>query len=204
MSLPELIVIIAVVGLLAAMLIMPAGTDKSKVLRIVCGNQLKSVAFAFRIWAGDNGDRYPMAFYTNAAGGPAFADSSNAFRYFEVISNELSTPVLLVCPKDRARRIATNFTSDFNNQRVSYFVGLQARKSNPNLLLAGDRDLTSGPGPLDGVLTLSTNQSARWLGKLHPEGGNVALTDGSVSQLTSSGLNTAVLHSGVTNWLLFP
>ena len=84
---------------------------------------------------------------------------------------------------------------------------VQQRKrasQSPNLLLSSDRDLTSGPGPLDGVLTLSTNQSACWLGKIHHGAGNIAITDGSVQQLTSSGLNTAVLHSGATNWLLFP
>ncbi len=37
---------------------------------------------------------------------------------------------------------------DFNNPRVSYFLGLLMRESNPNPLLAGDRDLASGQGSL--------------------------------------------------------
>ena len=204
LSLPELIVIMAVAGLLAVILLIPLAKAKSAAPRINCVNNLKQVALAFRIYAGDNGDRYPMAVYTNATGRPAFADSSNVFRYFQVMSNELSSPKIVLCPEDGTRRAAVNFTSDFNNQRVSYFVGLQAAETNGSMFLAGDRDLTSGKGPLNGLLAVTTNQSARWLGKIHHQGGNVAFADGSVLQLTSSGLNSAARDSGVTNWLLFP
>ena len=200
----EVVVIIAVVGLLAGLLIPPAGTSKNKVLRIACGNQLKSVAVAFRIWAGDHGDQYPMAFYTNAAGLPAFADSSNAFRYFQVLSNELSTPKIAWCPADRMRRAAVNFTSDFNNQQVSYFVGLQANELKPDLFLAGDRNLTNGLGLHNGVLELAPNQNAGWSGKLHQGAGNVALSDCSVSWSSSAFLEKSLARSMATNWLLFP
>ena len=203
LSLPELVAILAVVILLFVIFILPSGIFKNKAPRINCVNNLKQVALAFRIWEGD-GDRYPMAVYKNAMGGPAFADSSNAFRYFQVMSNELSEPKIAWCPEDGKRRAAVNFTSDFNNQRVSYFVGLNADESNPNMFLAGDRNITNGLPVKNGLLLLDTNRVAGWTRQIHHGAGNIAFTDGSVQQLTSSGLNTAMLHSGVTNWLLFP
>ncbi len=132
LSLPELVVIMAVVGLLVAVFILPAVVPRrTKAIPINCVNHLKQVALAFRLWAGDNGEQYPMAAYTNATGGPAFSDSSNAFRYFQIMSNEFSSAKILLCPMDGERQFATNFTSDFNNLRVSYFVGLSLANPPP-------------------------------------------------------------------------
>ena len=93
---------------------------------------------------------------------------------------------------------------DFNNQRVSYFVGVQALESNPNMFLAGDRNITNGLPLKSGLLRVDTNRVAGWTDKIHHGAGNIAVTDGSVQQWTSSGLNSAVRASGDTNWLVFP
>ncbi len=203
-SLPELVAILAVVVLLFVIFILPSGILKNKAPRIYCVNNLKQVASAFRVWGADHGGQYPMGVYTNAMGGQAFADSSNSFRYFQVMSNELSEPKIAWCPEDGKRRAAVNFTSDFSNHRLSYFVGLQAAESNPNMFLAGDRNITNGLPVKNGLLLLDTNRVAGWTRQIHHGAGNIAFTDGSVQQLTSSGLNTAMLHSGITNWLVFP
>ena len=204
LSLPELVLIMAVVGLLLLILLPGLVPRRKNPTRFGCLNHLKQVALGFQLWASDNEGQYPMAIYTNAAGGPAFADSTSAYRYFQVLSNNYLYTSLLVCPADRARSAATNFTSDFNNQHVSYFVGLQARQSNANLFLAGDRDLTNRLSPHNGVLPLSTNQSAHCSGKLHPGGGNVALADGSAMWLPDPAMERALAKSMATNWLLFP
>ncbi|MBC8094641.1 MAG: type II secretion system protein, partial [Akkermansiaceae bacterium] len=65
-------------------------------------------------------------------------------RHFQILSNELSAPKLLRCPADKDRNAATNFTTDLTLDRLSYFVGLDASTTNPELLLAGDRNITNG------------------------------------------------------------
>ena len=120
------------------------------------------------------------------------------------MSNELNAPKIALCPEDRERRAAVNFTSDFNNQRVSYFVGLQADESSPNMFLVGDHHITNGMPMLGGLLRLDTNRVVGWTQNIHHGAGNTAMNDGSVQQLTSRELNSAVRSSGATNWLLFP
>ena len=53
-----------------------------------------------------------------------FNTGADTFRHFQVMSNELSTPKILVCPAD-TRVAAANFVR-LKNQNVSYFVGLEA------------------------------------------------------------------------------
>jgi hypothetical protein len=55
--------------------------------------------------------------------------TGNVVTTFQVMSNELSTPILVLCPQDLNRNYATNFTDDFNNSRISYFVVVDANKT---------------------------------------------------------------------------
>jgi competence protein ComGC len=99
-TLVGLLVIIAVIAILAAILLPALASAKRKAQRINCVNNLKQDGLAFRIWEGDNGDKYPMAVSTNKGGTMEYAEDGNAFRHFQVMSNELSTPKILICPAD--------------------------------------------------------------------------------------------------------
>ena len=193
-TLIALLVIVAVVALLAAMLLpwLAGAHDRSR--GIQCVNNLKQCGLAFRIWEGDNNDRYPMDVPVANGGTKECTTGAETYRLFQVMSNELSTPKILVCPNDD-RAAAADFVH-LNNSHVSYFVGLDAKETDPQMLLAGDRNITGGGAPEKGVLKLVPGEPVAWTSAIHNHAGNVGLADGSVQQFTSPGLFTALKNSG--------
>lgn len=131
--------------------------------------------------------------------------SGNVFPHFLTISNELSTPFILVCPEDSAKRPLKSFTTNFDDSRISYFVGLDALDTNPQMFLSGDSNITNGSQPRYKVLELTTNQPIGWTEQRHNAQGNLGLADGSVQQFKNAGLNEALWHTGVaTNRVAIP
>jgi competence protein ComGC len=202
-TLVGLIIIVAVLAILAAMLLPALASAKRKSKRINCVNNLKQDGLAFRLWEGDNGDKYPMAVSTNKNGTMEYAEDGNAFRHFQVMSNELSTPKILVCPADN-RNAAASFAR-LKNQNVSYFVGLDATEVRPQMLLTGDRNVTNGMVPVRSVLELRPGIPAGWTEAMHNGQGNVGLSDGSVQQVTTDGLRHVIKNSeDATNRVALP
>jgi len=126
------------------------------------------------------------------------------FKHFQVMSNELNTPVILVCPRD-SRRSAKDFRTGFSNTNVSYFVGLVTNDDNPQMFLSGDRNVTGGTRLANGIIELTTNHVIGWGTDMHNGQGNVALADGSVQGFSSQRLREALSNTGVaTNRLAMP
>ncbi len=98
------------------MLLPALARAKQKAQRINCVNNLKQDGLAFRLWEGDNGDKYPMAVSTNKNGTMEYG--GDVFHHFQVMSNELSTPKILACPADNRTAAAT--FAGLKNQNVSY------------------------------------------------------------------------------------
>jgi prepilin-type processing-associated H-X9-DG protein len=202
-TLVGLIIIVAVLAILAAMLLPALASAKRKAQRINCVNNLKQDGLAFRIWEGDNGDKYPMAVSTNKNGSMEYVEGGNTFRHFQVMSNELNTPKILVCPADD-RTPAASFAR-LKNKNVSYFVGLDATEVRPQMLMTGDRNVTNGLSPVRSVLELRPEIPAGWTEDMHNGQGNVGLADGSVQQFITSGLCNALRNTGdATNRIALP
>jgi prepilin-type processing-associated H-X9-DG protein len=200
----ELLVIVAAVLILAA-LALPSLSRSHKSVRIECVNNLKQVGLAFRLWSGDCGDKYPMQALADESKWSFHLNATNGFRYFQVMSNELATPKNLVCPADKKRKPAANFTNGLDNSHISYFAGLDADETMPLTFLAGDWNITNGQSKTNNILCLQTNQLVGWIKDLHKFAGNIAMADGSVRQLNNSGLQKSLGDTGLaTNRLLFP
>jgi competence protein ComGC len=192
----DLLVVLAVVALLVALLLPALSRLKYRANGTCCTCHLEQISLSFRLWSGDHNDRFPMQFYTNDSGTMMFADQTNAFRYFQMMSNELSSPVILACPNDD-RRHALDF-DHLSNTNISYFIGLDADETQAAMFLVGDRNLTTNGAPVPaGIATIKSTDKLGWTTKLHRSLGNVALCDGSAQELTSAALTTAYSHSGL-------
>jgi prepilin-type processing-associated H-X9-DG protein len=204
LTLVELLVIIAIFAFMA-MLVYPGGRmDKARALRVQCINNLKQTGLAFDVWSGDHGQKFPMEISQTNGGTMEFITGPNEWRHFQIMSNELITPRVVICPADASRVGATNFTF-FNNSNLSFFINLDYSRPNPHAIWSGDRNLTNGRPIRDGILELATNQPAAWTAELHQKKGNLLLFDGSVQQASGSGLRNAVENSGTpTNRLQMP
>jgi len=235
-TLLELMMVIAAIAAIAFVLLPALSRPRRTSCYINCVNNLKQVGLSFRLWDGDNGEKYPMQVVATS-GGPAqqssIADGSGAaylYQVFQVMSNELGTPKIVVCPEDKDRNIATNFGGHFDalgNAGISYFVGKDADEAQPQLILAGDRNIglkptqgwggnTSGSGPTGfsplygkagNYLSLSNyamDPRLQWTDRLHQGKGNVVLSDGSVQQLDSIKMRAAITSSSNATWAYFP
>ena len=126
-----------------------------------------------------------------------------AYSYFQVLSNEFSNPKSLICPAD-VRQPAHDLFRGFSNSNVSYFLGLDAVGTNPQMFLAGDRNFTNGPVPPDHILTLSSNYPVGWTRELHHYQGNIGLADGSVQQYSGRRLEEAIARGIIRERLAMP
>ena len=205
MTLIEVLMIIAVLMLLAVFLLPRMVRPERRSSRGTCINNLKYIGLSFKQWALDNDDHFPMEVSTAKGGSREFVTTPEVFRHLQVLSNELNTPKILVCPMDEDRTAAASFSTGFGNSNLSYFVGLDAKASAPSMFLSGDRNLTNGALLPNRILELKTNSAVGWTAEIHNQQGDVVLADSSVQAWGTTQLREGLQKSGVaTNRLAIP
>ncbi|HTJ00370.1 MAG TPA: hypothetical protein VL527_15935, partial [Dongiaceae bacterium] len=68
LTLIEVLVVIGVLVVLAALILPALAKAHQKEARIQCVNNLKQIGLSFRLWSGDNDDKYPMQVSTATGG----------------------------------------------------------------------------------------------------------------------------------------
>lgn len=205
LTLVEVLVIIVVITFLYLMLLPMNSGRRARAERIRCVNNLRQIGISFRVWKGDQTVTFPMNVRGTNGGTMEFVTGPNAWRHFQVMSNELSTPKILICPSDASRAIASTNFNFLSNSNLSYFIGLDSSDEEPESILSGDRNITNGTPIQNGIFELSTNNPAGWTAEIHNQVGNLLLSDGSVQQVSRTGLRQAIADTGIlTNHLQMP
>ena len=118
---------------------------------ITSKSNLEQIGIAFRLWEGDHKDQFPFN-VSQAQGGTRelCEPDSNGFEknpapIFMVMSNELGTTRILVCPNDKKKRAAPDFASlTANNISYQLRTGTNVNETNPAEILAVD--------PINGIV----------------------------------------------------
>ena len=199
----DLFVMVIAVALVAALFLPMLAKRRAHGSRINCANNQKQIGLSFLLCAGDNNDKMPMQVSTNLGGTMEFVASGNVFPHFAVMSNELGTTRIIVCPEDAKRRAGTNFDS-LSDSNISFFIAPEASHGIPALWLCGDRNLATNNVLLKpGLFTMPTNRVFSWTTELHVKKGYLCLADGSVQVSDGDGtvLPNVRLQQSVTNTL---
>jgi len=213
----DFIIIVAVLVVLACVTLPLIAKRSARTSKIGCTNNLKQIGLAYRQWSIDDGDKYPAAVSTADGGAKEWIEAGAVYTSYLVLSNELNTPKILICPEDRTpKRVqATTFewpspspnsVPFINNDNVSYFVGLDADETEPQRILVGDDNfLVGGVKPKSGVLLLWTNTPVAWTKNRHVNQGNIGLADGSVMGVSTPKFQHTLINTEMaTNRLAMP
>jgi prepilin-type N-terminal cleavage/methylation domain-containing protein/prepilin-type processing-associated H-X9-DG protein len=218
MTLVEVLVVIVVLAILVAILLPALVPYHDGRQRINCASNLKQIGLAYRIWEGDHDDKYPMQVSVTNGGAAELIATGNVAACFQVMSNELSTAIILLCPEDKTH-IGIRSFAGLSNSNISYFVGLDVtNEMNPQMLLCGDDNFLLNGSPIkSGLCAITSDTSFAWDDTRHFDVrkngwfsrtkigyGNLLMADGSVQIIYQDGLHQAFQQSGFTNRLAIP
>lgn len=188
----EVSVVIVTLLVLFAVVLPRLAKPRSHPNRNYCVSNLRNVGLALRIFATDNDGLFPWQLsVTNGGTKELPNDLTGLVAHFRALSNELSTPKILICPLDPRRQWATNFAT-LTASNLSYFLGLDASEEVPQSILSGDRNLTlNGVELSPGPVTVRPGGTNGFSASLHKNAGNLLFGDGSVQHYTSPPVHSA-------------
>jgi Tfp pilus assembly protein PilE len=201
----EILAIVAVVILLAILFLPAIQASRQRSARLQCINNLIQIELAMKTWAVDNRNFSQTQISVTNGGTLELITNGLAYMQFQVTSNELTTPTILLCPADIARRAAASFKpGEFSNTNISYFLNVDTSEY-PESVMIGDRNLMLDGIPVKpGLVTITTNVVG-WTSELHNNLGNVGLADGGVQLVSGLQLRQVIQPIALmTNRLVAP
>jgi prepilin-type N-terminal cleavage/methylation domain-containing protein len=123
-NLTELILVIASLAIVALIVGKRLDKAKSRAARIKCVSNLKHCSLGLKIFASDNGDRFPYQVDPPLTAKSRFTSISltntttnsivnqAAWAHFDLLSNELGSPKVMLCPGNRTKNssLATDWS----------------------------------------------------------------------------------------------
>ena len=209
-TLVELLTVIAIIGILAALLLPALSRSQMRAKRIVCVNGLGQMGIAFQIFMHDHSIKFPMQVPMSDGGSEEFVQNGYAvggefyfsYRHFQVLSNEIVTPKLLICPADT--RLPAVRMSAMQNGNLSYFIGVDADYGKASSVLVGDRNIANVPPSNPSIVHGGTGNRLRWTKELHEIKGNVLFADAHVEEWTPALLAVSPNSAGLTADFFLP
>jgi type II secretory pathway pseudopilin PulG len=153
----ELLAVLGAVALLMAVAMPLLAGNRATSDRAVCQSNLRQIGRAFQMWADDHEGKFPWL----TAEVNQNPSANNAWYQFYLVSAELQTPRVLICPTDLDRFAANDWSLTQNtgflnpnarNKAVSYLIGLGILQR-PAGFLSADRNVqhtSVSPGCLAG------------------------------------------------------
>src|SRR5688500_19100443 len=149
----DLLICIATIGMLVIYLPLAARPKSRCCGRGYCTSNLKQVGLGLRMWSNDHGERFPWQTPAAEGGTKELAHLPYAASHYLAASNELNSPKILTCPQD-TNRTRTNTWNTSLHVSLSYFAGLNADETQPDTILAGDRNVSRNSSTMAGLLTV--------------------------------------------------
>ena len=198
-TLVELLIVIGMIALLAALMFPALARAKEKARRIRCVSNLKQISTALNLFVNDN-DAFPWRLPVANGGSQT---RSKVFYTFRVLELQLANPAVAVCPSDK--RIAAERFAIMDDTNVSYFIGVDTKEHKMGMMLAGDRNLTGGRPNRDCPIAKVNNvtmefarkdvTNASWTAAIHRSVGNVTIGDSSAHQVSRRGVQDILASS---------
>ncbi len=97
-TLIELLIVIAIIAILAAMLLPALNKAKIKANAIACGGNLKQIGQCISVYTVDNQDFYPVANYSSNNAAPVNSWVKPVLGYLNITGTSIPLRCALVCP----------------------------------------------------------------------------------------------------------
>src|SRR3954464_9571043 len=138
----DVLILLSTVVLLMGLVFLANGpSERARAPRIQCVSNLKQIALAFRMWSNEHEDQFPMTVPGSKGGAAEAVLGGDPVPAYLVVSNELNSPKLLLCPSDKERGPRATVFERLSERNVSYLIGIDARETNAAAILTGDRNI---------------------------------------------------------------